>query len=86
MGKGGFTDVLEGSAVGCGGGFLAEGGWDAVTGWGMPVSWISVVGREIWGRVTWEEFADVWGCDSISRSLCDWRWRGLGGRGMECRG
>ncbi|SLM34572.1 tripeptidyl peptidase protein [Lasallia pustulata] len=45
VGKGGFTDVVEGSAVGCGGeGFPAEGGWDAVTGWGTPVSWFSVVG------------------------------------------
>ncbi|KAA6408359.1 MAG: tripeptidyl-peptidase 1 precursor [Lasallia pustulata] len=37
VGKGGFTDVVEGSAVGCGSeGFPAEGGWDAVTGWGTP--------------------------------------------------
>ncbi|SLM38599.1 tripeptidyl peptidase protein [Lasallia pustulata] len=39
MGKKGFTDVVEGSAIGCGGeGFPAEAGWDAVTGWGTPVS------------------------------------------------
>ena len=43
-----FTDVVGGSAVGCGGeGFPARGGWDAVTGWGTPVSlmgfsWVGV--------------------------------------------
>ena len=34
-----FTDVLQGSAIGCGtDGFPAESGWDAVTGFGTPVS------------------------------------------------
>jgi tripeptidyl-peptidase-1 len=37
--KEGFTDVTNGSAVGCGvEGFRAGVGWDAVTGWGTPVS------------------------------------------------
>ena len=87
VGKGGFTDVVEGSAVGCcGEAFPAQGGWDAVTEWGAPVSWFSVVGHGFWGRVTWEGFTNVWGYGSISRSLCGWRWRGWGGRGMGCRG
>ena len=34
-----FTDIVSGSAIGCGGsGFPAEAGWDAVTGFGTPVS------------------------------------------------
>ena len=34
-----FTDITSGSAIGCGGsGFPAEVGWDAVTGFGTPVS------------------------------------------------
>lgn len=34
-----FTDITSGSAIGCGGsGFPAEAGWDAVTGFGTPVS------------------------------------------------
>ena len=34
-----FTDVTSGSAIGCGvSGFPAEAGWDAVTGFGTPVS------------------------------------------------
>ena len=34
-----FTDVTNGSAIGCGtDGFPAEKGWDAVTGFGTPVS------------------------------------------------
>ena len=34
-----FTDVTSGSAVGCDGeGFPAQAGWDAVTGFGTPVS------------------------------------------------
>ena len=38
-----FTDVTEGSAIGCGvAGFPAEVGWDAVTGWGTPVSFSSL--------------------------------------------
>jgi tripeptidyl-peptidase I len=37
-GNGGFTDITQGSAVGCGGkGFPAKDGWDAVTGFGTPV-------------------------------------------------
>lgn len=32
-----FTDILSGSAIGCGGdGFPAKAGWDAVTGFGTP--------------------------------------------------
>ena len=35
----GFTDVTSGSAVGCNtAGFPAAKGWDAVSGWGTPVS------------------------------------------------
>jgi len=35
-----FTDVTDGSAVGCGtAGFPAKKGWDAVTGFGTPVSY-----------------------------------------------
>jgi tripeptidyl-peptidase I len=35
----GFTDILSGSAVGCGGdGFPATKGWDPVSGFGTPVS------------------------------------------------
>lgn len=34
-----FTDVTSGSAIGCGtSGFPAQTGWDAVTGFGTPVS------------------------------------------------
>lgn len=34
-----FNDITSGSAIGCGGsGFPAEAGWDAVTGFGTPVS------------------------------------------------
>ena len=34
-----FTDVTSGSSIGCGtAGFPAEAGWDAVTGFGTPVS------------------------------------------------
>jgi tripeptidyl-peptidase-1 len=34
-----FTDITSGSAIGCGTeGFPAQKGWDAVTGWGTPVS------------------------------------------------
>ena len=34
-----FTDVVSGSSAGCGtDGFPAEKGWDAVTGFGTPVS------------------------------------------------
>ena len=34
-----FTDITSGSAIGCGGpGFPAQAGWDAVTGFGTPVS------------------------------------------------
>lgn len=34
-----FTDVTSGSSIGCNGtGFPAQAGWDAVTGWGTPVS------------------------------------------------
>lgn len=34
-----FTDITSGSAIGCGtDGFPATEGWDAVTGWGTPVS------------------------------------------------
>jgi tripeptidyl-peptidase-1 len=37
-----FTDITSGSAIGCGTeGFPAQKGWDAVTGWGTPVSIIS---------------------------------------------
>lgn len=37
-GNKGFTDITQGSAVGCGGnGFPAKDGWDAVTGFGTPV-------------------------------------------------
>ncbi|RDI79773.1 hypothetical protein Vi05172_g10283 [Venturia inaequalis] len=36
-GNKGFTDITQGSAVGCGGnGFPAKDGWDAVTGFGTP--------------------------------------------------
>jgi tripeptidyl-peptidase-1 len=38
-GKAGFTDIISGSAKGCGvDGFPAKTGWDAVTGFGTPVS------------------------------------------------
>jgi tripeptidyl-peptidase-1 len=34
-----FTDITSGSAIGCNTtGFPAQKGWDAVTGWGTPVS------------------------------------------------
>ena len=34
-----FTDITSGSAIGCGtSGFPAAKGWDAVSGWGTPVS------------------------------------------------
>lgn len=39
QGYAGFTDVVSGSAIGCGGnGFEAGEGWDPVTGFGTPVS------------------------------------------------
>jgi tripeptidyl-peptidase-1 len=39
VGKDGFTDITAGSAKGCGvAGFPAKTGWDAVTGFGTPVS------------------------------------------------
>jgi tripeptidyl-peptidase-1 len=39
VGKAGFTDIISGSATGCGvDGFPAKAGWDAVTGFGTPVS------------------------------------------------
>lgn len=35
-----FNDITSGSSAGCNtSGFPAEVGWDAVTGWGTPVSW-----------------------------------------------
>jgi tripeptidyl-peptidase-1 len=38
MGKSGFTDITQGSSVGCNSkGFPAKEGWDAVTGFGTPV-------------------------------------------------
>lgn len=41
-GKAGFTDIISGSAKGCGvAGFPAKEGWDAVTGFGTPVSLFS---------------------------------------------
>jgi len=44
VGKDGFTDITSGSAVGCGvKGFPAKTGWDAVTGFGTPVSHSSLV-------------------------------------------
>lgn len=34
-----FNDITSGNTLGCGGqGFPAKAGWDAVTGWGTPVS------------------------------------------------
>jgi tripeptidyl-peptidase-1 len=39
IGKAGFTDIISGSARGCGvAGFPAKAGWDAVSGFGTPVS------------------------------------------------
>lgn len=39
VGYAGFTDIISGSAKGCGvAGFPAKPGWDAVTGFGTPVS------------------------------------------------
>jgi tripeptidyl-peptidase-1 len=36
-----LTDITSGSSIGCNGtGFPAQEGWDAVTGWGTPVSFI----------------------------------------------
>lgn len=38
-GSAAFTDITSGSASGCGTtGFPAQAGWDAVTGFGTPVS------------------------------------------------
>jgi tripeptidyl-peptidase-1 len=44
-----LTDVVNGSAVGCGTtGFPAMEGWDAVTGFGTPVSFPLLSEIEIW--------------------------------------
>jgi hypothetical protein len=39
VGSAAFTDIVDGSSLGCGtDGFPAQTGWDAVTGFGTPVS------------------------------------------------
>ena len=41
VGSAAFTDITSGSATGCGTtGFPAQAGWDAVTGFGTPVSFL----------------------------------------------
>lgn len=43
----GFTDVTNGSAIGCGvAGFEAAKGWDAVSGWGTPVCYACDIEEE----------------------------------------
>ncbi|KAK5288536.1 hypothetical protein LTR16_003374 [Cryomyces antarcticus] len=85
LGFKGLNDIVSGSAIGCGGdGFPAKAGWDAVTGWGTPVSCASPV-VIVWGERVggcWADFADDECAGLPEAEGAGWGW----GRGWEAVG